>query len=356
MPIKQSIWRIGQKPTPLIPSKLRNEELLEDMIENDPSILEDEWLIIGRQVLTKFKKEVDLLAIAPDGSLVVIELKKSKTPRDVVAQAIDYASWVQGLEADEISDIFETYSKGQNLREAFKAKFQVDLEEENLNQSHQMVIVASELDEATERIINYLSERGIAINAVFFEVFADGSQQFLSRRWFVDPATVQSGITDYSTTKEPWNGEFFVSFGDDEQRSWEDARKYSFISAGGGAWYSRTLKLLKRGDRIWVRIPKVGYVGVGIVEGEATPANEFEIIDNGRTISILALQTSANYGSRVNTDDQEFFVKVRWLKTFSRAEAYDELGFFGNQNTVCKPTAPRWRATVDRLKERFQVN
>ena len=355
MPIKQSIWRIGQKPTALVHSKLKNEEILEDMIENDSSIIEDEWLIIGRQVVTKHKKEIDLLAIAPDGSLVVIELKKSKTPRDVVAQAIDYATWVEGLKADEISKIFESYSKGQNLKDAFKTKFHVELEEENLNQSHQMVIVASELDEATERIIQYLTERGIAINAVFFEVFSDGPEQFLSRRWFVDPATVQSGITDHAATKEPWNGEFFVSFGDDSQRSWEDARKYGFVSAGGGAWYSRTLNLLKSGDRIWVRIPKVGYVGVGIVEGESIPASEFEVDENGKVIPILDIKTTANYGSRVNTDDQEYFVKIKWIKTFSRAEAYDELGFFGNQNSVCKPTAPRWRSTVEHLKMKFQI-
>lgn len=355
MPIKQSIWRIGHKPTALVPSRLKNEELLEDMIESDPSILEDEWLIIGRQVVTKYKKEIDLLAIAPDGSLVVIELKKSKTPRDVVAQAIDYATWVEGLKADEISEIFKSYSNGQNLKAAFKSKFHVDLEEENLNQSHQMVIVASELDDATERIIQYLTERGIAINAVFFEVFSDGAEQYLSRRWFVDPAKVQSGITDNSTTKEPWNGEFFVSFGDDEQRSWEDARKFGFISAGGGAWYSRTLNLLKSGNRIWVRIPKIGYVGVGIVESEAIPASEFQVEENGKSISILDVKTSAKYGSRVDTEDQEYFVKVNWLKTISRSEAYDELGFFGNQNSVCKPTALRWRSTVEHLKNRFEI-
>lgn len=26
---------------------------------------------------------------------------------------------------------------------------------------------------------------------------------------------------------------------------------------------------------------------------------------------------------------------------------------FGNQNTVCKPRTPRWRTTVERLKQRF---
>ena len=357
MPIKQSIWRIGQRPAPLMPSKLEKEELLEEMIESDASILEDEWLLIGRQVVTKYKKAIDLLAIAPDSSLVIIELKKSKTPRDVVAQAIDYASWVEHLKADEISSIYERYSNGKNLKEAFQKKFNVELEEENLNQSHQMVIVASELDDATERIINYLSERGIAINAVFFEVFSDGKEQFLSRRWFVDPAEVQSLQSSPVLNKEPWNGEFFVSFGDDDQRSWEDARKYGFISAGAGIWYSRTLNLLEPKDRIWVRIPKDGYVGVGIVESAVIPASEFEIEENGKHTSILEANTSAHYGSsKVNTEDQEYFVKVKWIKTFPRAQAFDELGFFGNQNSVCKPTVARWRNTVDRLKDKFGVN
>jgi hypothetical protein len=100
----------------------------------------------------------------------------------------------------------------------------------------------------------------------------------------------------------------------------------------------------------------VGYVGVGIVEGESIPANEFEVDENGKPISILDIKTSAKYGSRVNTEDQEYFVKIKWIKTFSRAEAYDELGFFGNQNTVCKPTAPRWRSTVEHLKNRFAID
>lgn len=356
MPIKQAIWKVGDKPTPLAPSSLKDEKLLETMIEKDPSILAEEWLIIGRQVQTSFGGYIDLLGIAPDGSLVVIELKRHRTPREVVAQAIDYASWVETLEADAISDIYEKYSSGGSLDEAFRLRFHEVLQEENLNQSHQIVVVAAELDSSTERIINYLAARDIAVNAVFFEVFTNGTDQFLVRRWFVDPAEIQSAQASTSKSKEPWNGEFFVSFGDDEQRSWEDARKYGFISAGGGAWYSRTLNLLKPSDRIWVRIPKIGYVGVGIVESGAIPASEFEVQEDGRDISILDIKTSAKYGSRVNTDDQEYFVKVKWLKTYSRAEAYDELGFFGNQNSVCKPTTPRWRSTIEHLKTRFNAD
>lgn len=39
MPIKQAIWKVGDKPTPLVPSSLKDEKLLETMIEKDPSIL-----------------------------------------------------------------------------------------------------------------------------------------------------------------------------------------------------------------------------------------------------------------------------------------------------------------------------
>jgi hypothetical protein len=31
-------------------------------------------------------------------------------------------------------------------------------------------------------------------------------------------------------------------------------------------------------------------------------------------------------------------------------KAVQELGLFGNQNTVCRPTTDKWRTTVERLK------
>ena len=72
------------------------------MIVAAPEILLNDWMLIGRQEKTAYGKIVDLLAIAPDGSLVLIELKRNQTPWDVVAQALDYASWVEQLDAAEI--------------------------------------------------------------------------------------------------------------------------------------------------------------------------------------------------------------------------------------------------------------
>lgn len=53
-------------------------------------------------------------------------------------------------------------------------------------------------------------------------------------------------------------------------------------------------------------------------------------------------------------DKSEYFVSVKWLETRSEQDAVNELGFFGNQNTVCKPTTPKWRHTVERLKNHFR--
>ena len=49
----------------------------------------------------------------------------------------------------------------------------------------------------------------------------------------------------------------------------------------------------------------------------------------------------------------EYFVRVAWLDTVPESKAVNELGLFGNQNTVCQPTTPKWRHTVDRLKTYF---
>ena len=51
-----------------------------------PQILSPEWMLIGRQESMGFGGRVDLLAIAPDGALVLIEIKRDRTPREVVAQ------------------------------------------------------------------------------------------------------------------------------------------------------------------------------------------------------------------------------------------------------------------------------
>ncbi|MGZ8188684.1 MAG: hypothetical protein ACXWTN_07985 [Methylosarcina sp.] len=355
MPIRTTLWKIASQPKQLEESSLAKEQLLEDMIVAAPRILSDEWMLIGRQEDTGFGGRIDLLAIAPDGSLVLIELKRDRTPRDVVAQALDYASWVEKLRGEDIAAIYSRFAPGRNLNDDFLQRFGQKLDEDGLNQSHQIIIVAASLDDSTERIVAYLSERDIPINVLCFQIFMNGDEQLLSRSWLLDPVRIQVSAVALDGQNEPWNGEFYCSYGPPEVRSWDDAREFGFICGGGGAWYSRTLHLLNSGDRVWVKVPGNGFVGVGLVTGGAQPASIFKVKTAEGEVPVLEVAKRGSYHAEYLNDPElcEYFVPIKWIQTVPLEKAVQEIGLFGNQNTVCKPTTPKWRSTVERLKEKF---
>ena len=356
MPIRHSLWHVGATPQPIPEASLATEALLENMIVAAPDMLSGEWMLIGRQEDTGYGGRIDLLALAPDGALILIELKRGKTPREVVAQALDYATWLERLEAQDIARIYSRFSNGGDLTQAFRQRFNHDLGDLAPKDNHQIVIVAASLDASSERIVGYLNDRGIAINVLCFQVFETAGGQLLSRSWLLDPVETQVAATVNAPTKnhEPWNGEWYVSFGHGEARSWDEAVRYGFICAGGGSWYSNTLNLLKADDRIWVKAPGYGFVGVGRVTGSPTPAAAFLLPghDGQPTPALDVLQQGTYHDDLVDDPSKsEYFVAVDWLDTLPLDKAIDEVGLFGNQNTVCAPKTPKWRHTVDRLKQ-----
>lgn len=169
---------------------LDNEDRLEEWIAHDVSLLGLSVLIIGRQVRTPSGGRIDLLAIDQQGDIVILELKRDRTPREVVAQALDYASWVAGLLPMQIEEIAQDYLK-KPLLEAFQERFGTFLPEV-VNNDHRIVIVASELDDSSERIVQYLSTRhSLSINVVFFTCFQQGKKEFVGRAWLLDPEELE---------------------------------------------------------------------------------------------------------------------------------------------------------------------
>src|SRR6056297_1467632 len=154
MPIQHAVWTVSQDPTEIQQGTLPSEQMLEDMIVAQPLILSSEWMLIGRQIDTGHGGRIDLLAIAPDGSLVLVELKRDRTPREVVAQALDYAAWVESLDAEDVVRIYGRFRQGESLTNDFHHRFGQPLDEEMINQTHQVVIVAATLDVSSERIVN----------------------------------------------------------------------------------------------------------------------------------------------------------------------------------------------------------
>jgi len=358
MPIEVGIWRVEKTPQRINISAIDSESRLEDMLTADISILSPHLMLIGRQIATSYGTFIDLLAMDRDGNLSVIELKKNKTPREVLAQLLDYASWVQTLSYEDIKEIYVEKNSGKPFEEGFAETFDTNPPEQ-LNQSHELLVVASELDPSTERIIAYLTDNyGVPINAVFFRYFRDNEREYIARTWLISPDEAEMKISKSSVKKrsEPWNGrDFYVSLGEGEHRTWEDCCQYGFISGGQGKWYSQTLNLLFPGARIFVNIPKTGYVGVGMVKESIVPVKDFYVTVEGQDIPILDAPVKApNMAENVDKPDLcEYLVRIEWLKIVPQSQAYWEKGLFAIQHTVCRL---RNRFTLERLTQHFGLD
>lgn len=193
MPEEVRLWRVqgGDLLQEVARSPLNLEARLETWLERDISVLNPDLLVIGRQVETDFGGVIDLLCLDGSGDVVVVELKRHKTPREITAQALDYGSWVKDLSPEKITAIGEAYLGQGKLEEEFKRKFGTDLPE-TLNENHSLLIVASKIDASSERIIKYLSDTyGVNINAATFQYFRepDGSE-LIARIFLLEPALV----------------------------------------------------------------------------------------------------------------------------------------------------------------------
>lgn len=359
MPLEVGLWRVdGAKPVKLTATGVPLESQLETMIEADPAILGTPLLLIGRQVPTDYGKFIDLLAVDDEGALHVLELKRDRTPREVVAQLLDYGSWVRSLTHEQVLEIFSGYRPEAVFEQEWTATFGGDLPDE-LNNGHRLTVVAGDIDPATERIVAYLSEFDVPINVVFFRYFDDGERAYLARTWLLDEARTppRKGGTSRGGSKEAWNEQdWYVSFGEESGiRNWEDARKYGFVSAGGGDWFSRTLRKLPVDGRVFVCIPSVGYVGVGTVTGEARAFDEAMVTVDGQAVRLAEQPLKAAYAHAHEQDIEdnlEYVVPVRWIQTRPREGAFWVKGMFANQNSACKL---RNRFTLEQLAVAFQL-
>jgi uncharacterized protein YeaO (DUF488 family) len=206
MPKDIRMWEVapGERLKELATNKLDLEDRLEQWLEDDITLISEGILVIGRQVETAYGKFIDLLCVDANGDLMVVELKRDMTPRDVVAQALDYGSWVKDLSNEDVTEIADEYFSRKELRfeDAFRQKFGEDLPD-TINDEHSMLIVAAGLDPQTERIIEYLSGyHHVGINSLTFQYFKDESgRELIGRVFLIDPDEVQQRAEASTTSK-----------------------------------------------------------------------------------------------------------------------------------------------------------
>lgn len=193
------------------------EKVLEDWLESNPDgILEDgRILIIGRQVLTDLGKRIDLLGLDRDGNVVVVELKRDRTPRDTIAQALEYASFVERLDIDKLEGILRLYTSNEvlGLAEHHREYFRLDTSDAvAFNKDQRVVVIGQHITSEIKQTASFLRTKGIRITCVEFTFFqADGRNRLLSQEIVVGKEADKPGRADSASLPPTTEGAFLAS-------------------------------------------------------------------------------------------------------------------------------------------------
>jgi len=197
------------------------ESSFEDWLENTPSLLFDDdssetLLWIGRQATATVgggAKHPDLIGIDADGDLVIVELKRGKTPRDIIAQILEYASWGHDLDYENLNNMYLKYAEEStnSLLETFMALFELEtnIKEDYFNKKQKLFIVAEKIDPIVNQVSNYLCEvYKMNINHLEYEVMKTEQQELIisvkKSFGYVRAVIPQEGSAD------KWSGEKLV--------------------------------------------------------------------------------------------------------------------------------------------------
>lgn len=197
------------------------ERKLESWIESNPHLVAgaERFAIFGRQVRTGFGRVVDLLAIDESGAVVVIELKRGETPRQVIAQALEYAAWIDSLGVDELDAIAERYTSlhagdGDDLLTLYRSCFGSTEEQEDpdvdpvervtFNHRQRIVIVAEDFSGEVEQTLRYLRSRmGVDISGVRFGIHESNSELLIETEQVVGREPTASAVSKSAEAAPP---------------------------------------------------------------------------------------------------------------------------------------------------------
>ena len=191
------------------------ESALEKWIKSKPEILGDDIAIIGEQVRTK-SGPLDFLGIDRTGNTVIIELKRDKLAREVLAQAIDYASDLDNYEMEQLDEICQEFTK-QPLVDHLTERFpDMNLEEISVNQTQRLLLVGFKIDEPLHRMIEWLSEKfNMAINAIVIHYVKTQSGDELLSRTVIIPEDLER---EKANRKKFGSSDVEGTYSDDELR------------------------------------------------------------------------------------------------------------------------------------------
>ncbi|MDA0589756.1 MAG: hypothetical protein O3C17_17285 [Planctomycetota bacterium] len=369
----QAIEAVGETTFASVSVSERDD--IQRLLKRQIEIISPDTLVIAEEFSDweDSKRRIDLLGIDTDANLVVIELKRTEDGGHMELQAVRYAAMVSTLDFERCVRIFAAYLARESDDRDARATILKFLDwnapdEDAFAQDVRMVLASAEFSREVTTAVIWLNDHGLDIRCVRIKPYGDKANLLLDVQQVIPLPEAQDYQVRLKEKQqkertarkekqgEPWNArDFYVSLGEGIDANWDDCRTFGFICGSGGKFYTRTLDHLAPGHRVFVNIPKRGFVGIGTVVEQNVMIDEFTVDHEGKTIPILeaplkAADMSQNIGDR---DLCSNIVRVEWLKVVSRDEAFWETGLFASQHIACKL---RHSHTIERLCDHFGIS
>lgn len=150
---------------------------IEEWIEKTPTILGEELLIINKELVLPSGIRLDLLAIDKNANLVVIELKRDDSGRNLEWQSIKYVSYCSNFLVEDIFKYFAEYL-GQDEDDAqLKIEEFIDEEMDKLNENQRIILVSKEFHSDVVSAVLWLRDYKIDIECVRLIPYLDEDEE-----------------------------------------------------------------------------------------------------------------------------------------------------------------------------------
>jgi hypothetical protein len=169
-----------KKVSTLVPKTLTELGFLErfdvqEWIAGSPEILDEELLVIAKELELPSRIRMDLLAVDKKANLVIIELKRDASGSAVDWQAITYASYCSTFTTEQIFTFHAEYLQSSVEEAQSRIEQFIDEEPSGLNQgqSQRIFLVAREFHSDVASAGLWLRDFGVDITCIRLRAYED---------------------------------------------------------------------------------------------------------------------------------------------------------------------------------------
>jgi hypothetical protein len=227
-------------------------------------LIPDHELILLMQSRS-WQEEPDLMAVGKDGNLYIFELKAWEAHSSNLLQVLRYGQIYGG---SGYADLEARYQKVagqvQDLKAAHRAKFGVEIREEDFNRKQVFVVMTNGLDYRTREAIKYWHRSGLDVRPWVYRVYRGNADEVLLE--------ISAFRVDDNPYEDLAEGYYILNTNiSNSQEDHDDMLRNAKAAAYSDPW-KFNIERLAKGDVVFLYQTRVGIVALGVADGKLQKA------------------------------------------------------------------------------------